>query len=89
LLPHNQHTWTRPGLLTKNWQWKLDKLNRCLSEIDTLSRVKFDYDNVIAEIGFNCFTGGQYEDVDLVLKPDDPYYYSMLEASRLRTTLKT
>ena len=56
---------------------ELEKLNKCMSEMDTLSRVTFDYDNVSAEIRFNCYSGGQYEDVDLSLNLEDPLYYQL------------
>lgn len=55
----------------------LEKLNLCLSEMDTLSKIVFDYDRVEVEIRFNCYSGGQYEDVDLVLTLEDPYYYHL------------
>jgi len=45
--------------------------------MDTLSRVELDYEKISIEITFNCYSGGQYEDVDLLLNLDDPFYYHL------------
>jgi len=55
----------------------LAKLNQCLSYMDILTKVDLDYQNTTAKIVFNCFSGGQYEDVELVLKLDVPYYFHL------------
>ena len=56
---------------------EIEKLNACLAEMDTLSKVFIDYETVSAEIRFNCLSGGAHENVNLYMKLSDPLYYQL------------
>lgn len=55
----------------------IDKLNKCLKEMDTLSKVHLDYEKMTLQINFNCFNGGHYEDVTLSMIFEDPCFYHL------------
>lgn len=55
----------------------VEKLNKCIMEMDTLSRVLLNYDDASLSLLFHCRDGGQYENVLLCIRLEDPYAYHL------------
>ncbi len=46
----------------------IEKLNNCLSEMDTLTKVDLSTEGLLLFLVFNCFDGGFYENVELKIE---------------------
>jgi hypothetical protein len=56
---------------------EIEKLNNCLKEMDALWRVKPNYEDVSLTLLFHCQNGGQYENVSLSIRLEDPYSFHL------------
>ena len=55
----------------------LERLNKCLSEMDNLTHICADYNALTLSIVFNCYGGGYYENVILSVVFQDPAFFNL------------
>lgn len=55
----------------------IERLNKCLSEMDNLTHILTDYNALTLSLVFNCYEGGYYENVTLSVVFKDPTLFNL------------